>query len=427
MEASYGAVRLTELRRFADPAEAAATLALRDGRPEALGFYLDRRRVHVGDPTTTLDAVFHAWQTDRSQGLDPIMLAPTRELVRRLNQRAQDHRLAGAAPGRQVELADGNRASVDDLVITCRNDRRLHITATDWVKNGDRWTILNLTRTGGLTVRHVWNGRIVTLPAHPCPKVCGDRLRRHRAHRARVTADTMHGAVTGEQSRQQLYTMITRGRAANPLYVSVVGDGDPHAVIQPDSLHLRTATELLEQILERDASPHSATTLHREQHDPLPGSARPPHATSTPSTSPSNTSPTQVAASVDQSADHLLKGSQVSRCGRPCVATCCCLPPPAPIRSLNYSPPPQRGARPAPMIRPLSSDRGFTTSKRSPPGGRCPGCRAFPIASLATGVGDPTCVRDQTWSLSSQTKSASIPRVKRRPGRSSPIHLCRPS
>ena len=125
IQASYGAVRLTELHRFADPAEAAATLALRDGRPEALGFYLDRRRVHVGDPTTTLDAVFNAWQADRSQGLDTIMLAPTRELVRSLNQRAQDHRLAGAAPGRQVELADGNRAGVDDLVITRSNDRRL--------------------------------------------------------------------------------------------------------------------------------------------------------------------------------------------------------------------------------------------------------------------------------------------------------------
>jgi hypothetical protein len=49
---------------------AAKTLALRDGRPEALGFNLDRRRVYVGDPTTTLDAVFQAWQTDRRQGLD---------------------------------------------------------------------------------------------------------------------------------------------------------------------------------------------------------------------------------------------------------------------------------------------------------------------------------------------------------------------
>jgi ATP-dependent exoDNAse (exonuclease V) alpha subunit len=37
IEASNGAVRLSELHRFSDPAEAAASLALRDGRPEALG------------------------------------------------------------------------------------------------------------------------------------------------------------------------------------------------------------------------------------------------------------------------------------------------------------------------------------------------------------------------------------------------------
>jgi len=70
IEITHGALRLTELHRFTDPAEAAATLALRDGQSEALGFYLDRQRVHVGDPTTTLDAVFNAWQADRSQGLD---------------------------------------------------------------------------------------------------------------------------------------------------------------------------------------------------------------------------------------------------------------------------------------------------------------------------------------------------------------------
>jgi conjugative relaxase-like TrwC/TraI family protein len=268
IEITHGAVRLTELHRFTDPAEAAATLALRDGRPEALGFYLDRQHVHVNDPTTTLDAVFNAWWADRGQDLDAIMLAPTRELVRALNQRAQDHRLAGAAPGWQVELADGNRASVDDLVITRRNDRRLRTSATDWVKNGDRWTILNLTRTGGLRVRHARNGRILTLPAGYVSTATelGYATTVHTAQG--VTADTMHGVVTGAESRQQLYTMLTRGRTANHLYVSVVGDGDPHNVIQPDSLHPRTATELLEQILARDAAPQSATTLQREQQDP---------------------------------------------------------------------------------------------------------------------------------------------------------------
>ncbi|MGH3341136.1 MAG: ATP-dependent DNA helicase, partial [Propionibacteriaceae bacterium] len=255
IQASHGAVRLSELHRFTDPAEAAATLALRDGRPEALGFYLDRRRVHIGDPTTTLDNVFNGWQADRSQGFDAVMLAPTRELVSRLNQRARDHRLAGGTPPQEVELADGNRASVGDLIITRANDRRLRISATDWVKNGDRWTVLDLTGIGGLRVRHVRNGRIVALPQD----YVGSSVQLGYAttvHAAQgVTADTMHGLVTGEESRQQLYTMVTRGRADNHLYVSVVGDGDPHAVLQPDNVQLRTATELLEQVLGREGSP----------------------------------------------------------------------------------------------------------------------------------------------------------------------------
>ena len=50
---THGALRLTELHRFTDPAEAAASLALREGKPEALDFYLDHGRVHVGDLATT--------------------------------------------------------------------------------------------------------------------------------------------------------------------------------------------------------------------------------------------------------------------------------------------------------------------------------------------------------------------------------------
>jgi conjugative relaxase-like TrwC/TraI family protein len=268
IQASHGAVRLTELHRFTDPAEAAATLAVRDGQPEALGFYLDRRRIHVGDPTTTLDAVFDAWQNDRSRGLDAIMLAPTRELVSRLNQRARNHRLAGTSPGRQVELGDGNSASVGDLIITRANDRRLRITATDWVKNGDRWVIFSLTGTGGVRVRHVRNGRTVTLRAGYVSTATelGYASTVHTAQG--VTADTVHGVVTGKESRQQLYTMLTRGSSANHIYVSVVGDGDPHTLIRPDTILPSTATEQLEQILARDGSPRSASTLLREQQDP---------------------------------------------------------------------------------------------------------------------------------------------------------------
>src|SRR5215203_5304922 len=52
------------------------------------------------------------------------------------------------------------------------------------------------------------------------------------------------------------------------LYLQVVGDGDPHAVIRPESVTPRTPTETLQQILARDDSPTSATTLLRELSDP---------------------------------------------------------------------------------------------------------------------------------------------------------------
>ena len=165
-------------------------------------------------------------------------------------------------------MADGNRASVGDLIITRANDRRLRITATDWVKNGDRWVILNVTGTGGVTVRHVRNGRTVILPAGYVATATelGYASTVHTAQG--VTADTVHGVVTGGESRQQLYTMVTRGRSANHLYVSVVGDGDPHTLTRPDTILPSTATELLEQILARDGSPRSASTLLGEQQAP---------------------------------------------------------------------------------------------------------------------------------------------------------------
>jgi AAA domain len=267
IEASHGAVRLTELHRFADPAEAAASLALRDGRPEALGFYLDRQRIHVGDLALLTENLFDAWRADRSRGLDSVMLAPTRDLVAEPNQRARAHRLLFAL-GPKVALADRNRASAGELIITRRNDRRLRTSASDWVKNGDRWTVLTTHRDGGLRVQHTRSGRTIQLPASYVRDFVelGYATTIHTAQG--ITADTMHGLISGSESRQQLYTMCTRGRLSNHIYLQLVGDGDPHTLIRPDTIRPSTATELLEQILARDDAPKSASTMLREQQNP---------------------------------------------------------------------------------------------------------------------------------------------------------------
>ena len=148
--AEHGELRLDEVVRFASPAEAAASLALRAGDTGALGFYLDHDRVHVADATIAPARQFYAWLADTRAGRDALMLAPTHALVAQLNAAARCARLAGQGPGAEAALADGNRASAGDTVLTRRNDRTLTTGDTAWVRNGDRWRVLQVRRDGGL-------------------------------------------------------------------------------------------------------------------------------------------------------------------------------------------------------------------------------------------------------------------------------------
>jgi hypothetical protein len=154
------------------------------------------------------------------------------------------------------------------VIITRHNDRRLRLSATDWVKNGDRWTITGIGRSGDLTVRHNRSQLTVRLPNGyvRASTALGYATTIHSAQG--VSADIMHGLLTGQESRQQLYTMLTRGRHANHLYLLVVGDGDPHTLIRPDTISPRTPTETVQQIIARDEAPVSASTLLRELTNP---------------------------------------------------------------------------------------------------------------------------------------------------------------
>ena len=265
-----GVVTLSELHRFADPAEGAATLALRLGDPAALGFYLDHSRVHVGDETTVTDHAYRAWAADRADDRDSVMLAPTRDLVAVLNARARTDRLAvtDAKPGREVTLADGNQASAGDIIITRCNERGLPISGSDWVKNGDRWTIRAVHRSGALKVTHHGTGATITLPANYARRDT-DLGYASTVHGAQgITADTCHTVATGGEARQLFYVAMTRGRAANHVYLVTAGDGDPHNIIRPETLFPPTATDILAAVLRRDEAQQSATSAAHALADP---------------------------------------------------------------------------------------------------------------------------------------------------------------
>ncbi len=133
---THGALRLTELHRFTDPAEGAASLALRDGRPEALGFYLDQRtrpcrrprRPHRGgllglaNRPEQRPGCDHARPHPRTG--QPAQPARPRPPARHRTKRDR------AEAVRVAMLADGNPASVGEQVITRTNNRTLRLTAT---------------------------------------------------------------------------------------------------------------------------------------------------------------------------------------------------------------------------------------------------------------------------------------------------------
>ncbi|MBN9620512.1 MAG: AAA family ATPase, partial [Actinobacteria bacterium] len=278
---THGAVTLSQVMRFTDPttgapnhAEGAASLALRDGDPAAIAFYIDNNRVHVGDLSTATDDAYTAWSADRARGLDSIMLAPTRDLVAELNDRARRDRLTahldqhGHGPGRDVTLGNGSHASAGDAIITRHNNRRLAISDTDWVKNGDRWRITEVRESGALAVVHHNSGLRMTLPADYVAEhvTLGYASTVHGAQG--ITADTSYTVATGEESRQLLYVAMTRGRHANHVHLTTAGDGDPHAVITRDALLPPTAVDILQRVLARDGSPVSAASQGRALADP---------------------------------------------------------------------------------------------------------------------------------------------------------------
>ncbi|WP_261768883.1 MULTISPECIES: MobF family relaxase [unclassified Rhodococcus (in: high G+C Gram-positive bacteria)] len=275
-----GALTLSQVVRFRDPAEGAASLALRDGDDSALGFYLDHGRVHVGSIATATDDAYTAWAADYAGGKDAIMLAPTRELVAELNTRARTDRLAAATDepvGPQAVLADGLQASVGDTVRTRSNDRRNALSKTDWVRNGDRWIVEKVGRDGSLLVRHLELGRTVTLDPDYVQSATelGYAGTVHSAQGS--TADTCHVVATGEETRQLAYVALTRGRQANHLYLATASEGDLHTAMTERGLLPPTAVDDLRGVLRRDGaqvSAHSTLTAADDPHRNLAPAAR---------------------------------------------------------------------------------------------------------------------------------------------------------
>jgi hypothetical protein len=260
-----GAVELTSIHRFSDPDEAAATIGIREGLPEALEFYVARDRVHSGSTDAMLEDAYEAWEHDTRTGLSSLLIAQSARDVVALNLRARAARIdAGGVAEAGVELRDGTTAGVGDLVVTRRNQRQLASRDGDtFVKNGDTWTVERVHRNGDLTIRDAFRpSGTVRLPHDYVQSAVELGYATTSARAQGRTVDTTHVLVDDSTTREAFYVAATRGRTGTHLYVQDKQLLRLNAE-RPPAPNLDVKDALVD-VLRRESSERTATEVRRE-------------------------------------------------------------------------------------------------------------------------------------------------------------------
>ena len=259
---------LVEILRFDHDWEAAATAALRVGDTAVIGTYLHHDRIRSGSTDEVTDAAYDAWRTDTRAGLASVLVTEATATVTTLNQRARAERIltGETAAGREVELADGNRASIGDLIITRRNQRQLRSLRGGWVRNGDRWRITDVLPDGAVLATRLdkkLTGTVILPTAYVRENV--DLGYATTAHRAQgMTVDTAHVVASGRTNRENLYVSMTRGRRSNHVYVALDDPDETHTPPQEGEVTART---VLYGILKRSGAESSAHQMIESEHE----------------------------------------------------------------------------------------------------------------------------------------------------------------
>jgi conjugative relaxase-like TrwC/TraI family protein len=264
-----GAVRLETVHRFTDPAEADATLKLREGDSTGLDYHQQAGRLHGGLREDMAEAAYTGWLADVRAGKTSLLTTSTNADVTALSARARTDRVtAGQVETGGVRLADGNTAGRGDWIVTRLNDRHLRTAGgRSWVRNGDLWTVTARHRGGSLTVRHQGSGATVKLPASYV-KTDVQLAYAATAHRVQgATVDTSHALIGPGTSREEFYVQATRAASGTHLYVIThedLLDGEDAIDQHRWDSSARTARTVLEGVLRREASEPAAT--HARAH-----------------------------------------------------------------------------------------------------------------------------------------------------------------
>ena len=263
-ELGDAAPTLTQVWRFRNEWEAAASLRLRVGRVDVLDEYDAQGRLHDGDRQQMLDGALQAWQDDEAADLTSILVVDEVDTMNDLNARAQAHRVDVGLVDLHAaaDVSGGMRAGRGDRVLTRLNERYLQTAHGAFVKNGQAWTVAEVFADGALALVDEYGDSVVVPAGYAASSVdLGYAITAHRAQGA--TVDTSHVLVTDRSVRENIYVGMTRGRLGNHAWTITGADAGDDPTWEAEA----TAREVLERALARRGADQSATTTKSALHD----------------------------------------------------------------------------------------------------------------------------------------------------------------
>jgi conjugative relaxase-like TrwC/TraI family protein len=237
---------LDEPRRFSEPWEAAASLALRAGRPDAADAYAAHGRLHTAHPATIPIRVARAHQRHTDAGRTTAITTSTAETAKAINEEIQWQR---HPTGPSTRLHDRTQVFTGDQITTRRNHPTLTTSNGERIRNRHTWTVTAVHRDGSLTIEHPQRGH-ADLPA--------DYVAAHVELGWAVTGYGTQGdtvdigiaVLDTAANRNHAYVAMTRGRHANhALLTDPTGTADPaehlnQIITRPNSSESALATQL---------------------------------------------------------------------------------------------------------------------------------------------------------------------------------------
>jgi conjugative relaxase-like TrwC/TraI family protein len=250
--ATARSAELGTVHRFRHEWEAAASLKLRYGDPEALAAYVAHDRIVAAPFAEHLERIAVDWADHHAQGRYTAITSTTNQHVHAINGAIQQHRRQrGELDDPALDLADST-VHVGEIVVTRRNDRQLRTSTGDNVRNRDYWTVDAITVDGGLAVTRIDGHGTITLPPH---------YARQHVHLGYAATEPGNQAETADRSLT-LATPATTGRG---LYVAVTrGRDDNQILVVADTHNVLDAVDTLQQILTNDRADTPAVGIRRE-------------------------------------------------------------------------------------------------------------------------------------------------------------------